>query len=161
MTHGGGDVTWTEGSHPRINLALNSHGVYNGKGKAQEDVFVLENLGPASVVDIITQSGPSWRPWTLPASSRPFRRFGRLDGKPVGELWTLYRGRMGTHKTNAADQVVDLDGKPLSGAKASIAGAHLGLFQGGSASGKVDQGIFNGMPCGGPGSRPESNLELP
>jgi len=112
-------------------------------------------------VDIITQDGPSWRPWLLPADSRPFRCFGTLGGKPVGEAWTGYRGRMGTHKTNKADKVVDLDGNPLQGKKAQTAGTHLAMFQGGAISGKVDAGIFNGMPCGGPGARAENTLDQP
>lgn len=158
VLHAPAELDWTGETHPAIRLAINSHGVYNAKGRKAEDVFVLEDLQVAQVVDVVTQEGPSWRPWLLPPGNRPFRRFGKLGGTPVGEPWTGYRGRMGTHTTNKPDQVVDLDGRPLQGRMAQTAGTHLALFQGGAGMGAVDPGLFNGMPCGGPGARAENTL---
>jgi hypothetical protein len=152
-----GEMDWTDKTHPQLRLALNSHGVYNGKGKNPNDWITLEDLKVASVIDIITKDGPTWRPWTLPDA---FRIFGRYKNKnQLGkEPWTTYMGRMGTHKNNSASSVVDVTGQPLSGKQAFTAKAQLTVFKGVSPFLKS---LFNGMPCAGVGARQELNCELP
>jgi hypothetical protein len=150
------EMDWTESTHPQLRLGLNSHGVYNGKGKNPEDWIILEDLKAAAVIDLITRDGPSWRPWTLRDG---FRLFGRANSRPIGkEAWTFYQGRMGTHKTNAASAVMDVDGEPFKDQKKGlIAKAQLTIFKGVSPFLKE---LFNGMPCTGVGPRAELKGEL-
>ena len=152
-----GEMDWTETTHPQIRLALNSHGVYNGKGRNANDWLTLEDLKVASVIDIITRDGPTWRPWTLPDAFRIFGRYknrNRLGNEP----WTTYQGRMGTHRTNSATAVTDITGQPLSGKPSFTANAQLTLFK---VVSPFLKDLFNGMPCAGVGGRQELNCELP
>ncbi|MDR3670970.1 MAG: RICIN domain-containing protein [Holophaga sp.] len=152
-----GDLDWTGDTHIQLRLALNSHGVYNGKGKNPEDWIVLEDLKAAAVVDIISRDGPVWRPWTLPDS---FRVFGKVNGRLVGkEAWTLYQGRLGTHKTNSASAAVDITGEPFSDFKRrATATTQRTIFK---AVSPFLRKLFNGMPCEGVGKRSELQGDLP
>ena len=152
-------MDWTDGTHPQLRLGLDSHGVYNGKGKNDNDWIVLSENGPNECVDIITKDGPVWQPWKLPASTRPFRLFGRTnDNNLIGETWANFHGRMGSHKTNGADKVLDVSGGGLDGGQAFIAGSEMALT---GAVTLFKSELCNAMPCGGPGGREEMNAELP
>jgi hypothetical protein len=151
-----GNLDWTASTHVQLRLALNSHGVYNGRGRKADDWIVLEDLKAAAVVDLIAQGGPVWQAWTLPDGLRVFGKVGvRVVGK---EAWTLYQGRLGTHKTNAASAAVDITGEPFKDfKKQAIVTAQRWIFK---AVSPFLRALFNGMPCNGVGVRGELKGDL-
>lgn len=150
------EVDWTEGTHPQARLALNSHGVYNGKGKNDNDWITLDGVGAMEFVDIITKQGASWRPWTLPNG---LRVFGRSASGPVGtETWAGFAGRMGTYKVNSASWVADVSGSSLNSNESFRATANR-LVVAGYTFFKSEH--CSGVPPVGPGGRSEYRVDLP
>lgn len=150
------DMDLAEGTHPWLDAACNSHGIYNPKGM-KHDWIDQENLKVVSVADVIANAGgPVWQPWKLP---KGLRQFGKVDDRPVGELWAQYGGRMGTYKRNAPTQALRLDGKPLPNLQRVAAGSHTSIFN--MVKGRMKEDLFHGMPCGGPGGRDENNGTAP
>lgn len=89
----------TVGDRAIIGIALNSHGVYNLKGKSTDDWVVLEDyegLGfGALFIDILPDSATAeWTP------SEIIEVGIDAEGQPVnGQRWVLFQGRLGRHRT--------------------------------------------------------------
>ena len=113
-----------EGTHPIVRCALNSHATYNGRGKNNNDWIVLSsNTGAGTgvdFIDIITTTGPQWRPFVSDAVGRAFFNgklvFVGLDSaqNPIGDqVWVRFPGRLGSVQQNAFTSAVGIGG-PLT-----------------------------------------------
>jgi hypothetical protein len=148
-------MDWSAQTHVRVSSAVNSHGMYNGKGKNKgDDWFELEDLKVLSLIDIISTAGPVWKPWTLPSGSI------RTIGGGSKEAWATYAGRMGSFKRNDIGSPCDFNGGSLSTGQKFAANALSSVMKLAKNVKLLKEGFFDGAPCSGPGARPTMNLEL-